>query len=431
MRALLVMTPTRVAILPQESTLVADESGSVFAWRRPPVIYTRGMDPDVSATHVAQIAAGLPLAAEALTLHLVRLPLLEPYETSLGTLDSRLLFLVELEAAGVSGWGEIVAWERPLFSYETVETARHVIRDFLAPALFEAPVTSLAELACRFARYRGHPMARAGIELAFADLVARLRGAPLAALLGGTRNAVGVGVSLGIQPRLELLLDRVERFLALGYRRIKLKIKPGWDVEVAREVRRRHPGILLSADANAAYLLADADRLRELDPLRLLMIEQPLGHDDLIDHASLQRRLETPICLDESVTGLERARQALEIGACRIVNIKVGRVGGYSQALPIHDLCLSRGTPLWCGGMFESGIGRAHNIAMASLPGFTLPGDISASRRYFARDIIQPEVEVDKEGFIAVPQAPGTGFEVDRAFLETRTEASERLRPRS
>jgi O-succinylbenzoate synthase len=387
------------------------------------------MDPVLHAPNVARIAPPAPLALRALTLRLVRLPLLEPFETSLGTMDSRLLFLVELEAAGESGWGEVVAWERPLYSYETVETARHVIRDFLAPALFEGPISGLGELAARFARFRGHPMARAGLELAFADLVARLRREPLAALLGGTRQKVAVGVSLGIQARLPLLLERVERFLALGYRRIKLKIKPGWDVAVVSEVRRRHPEIALSADANAAYVLADADRLRPLDALRLLMIEQPLAHDDLVDHAALQRQLETPLCLDESVTGLERARQALEIGACRIVNMKVGRVGGYSQALAIHELCLARGAPLWCGGMLESGIGRAHNVALASLPGFSLPGDISASRRYFARDIIEPEVEVDAEGMIAVPAAPGTGFEVDRAFLEARTEALERLCP--
>jgi O-succinylbenzoate synthase len=236
-----------------------------------------------------------------------------------------------------------------------------------------------------------------------------------------------VGVILGIQPRVEELFARVDRYLALGYQRIKLKIKPGWDVDVVQEVRRRHDGILLSADANAAYSLADREHLKRLDAARLLMIEQPLGHDDILDHATLQKEMATALCLDESVTGLARARQALDVGACRIVNMKVGRVGGYSQALAIHDLCVSRGVPLWCGGMLESGIGRAHNVALASLPGFTLPGDISASRRYFARDIIAPEVEVASDGTITVPERPGLGFELDVPFLESHSEAVERM----
>jgi len=385
-----------------------------------------------AASSVARIRSPAPIRLDALELRLVRLPLREPFEVSFGRIESRLLFLIRLEAEGMAGWGEVVAWERPLFSYETVETARHAIRDFLAPALFDGQVENIADVADRFAGFRGHPMARAGVEMAYADLVARLRGEPLARLLGGTRVRVGVGVSLGIQGRLESLLTRVEHYLGLGYQRIKVKIKPGWDVDVMGEVRRRHPGVLLSADANAAYTLADREHLKGLDALGLLMIEQPLDHDDILDHATLQKELSTALCLDESITGLGRARQALDIGACRIVNMKVGRVGGYSQALAIHDLCLSRGVPLWCGGMLESGIGRAHNVALASLPGFTLPGDISASRRYFARDIIAPEVEVAADGTIAVPQAPGLGFEVDVPFLESRSEAVERLaRPRS
>jgi o-succinylbenzoate synthase len=383
------------------------------------------------ASSVARIGSPAPVRLDALELRLIRLPLREPFEVSFGRMESRLLFLIRLEAEGTAGWGEVVAWERPLFSYETVETARHAIRDFFAPALFEGRVGSLADVAARFAAFRGHPMARAGIELAYVDLVARLRGEPLARVLGGTRERVAVGVSLGIQPRLDALLTRVDHYLELGYQRIKVKIKPGWDVDVMREVRRRHPGILLSADANAAYTLADREHLKGLDPAALLMIEQPLDHDDILDHATLQRELTTDLCLDESITGLARARQALDIGACRIVNMKVGRVGGYSQALAIHDLCLSRGVPLWCGGMLESGIGRAHNVALASLPGFTLPGDISASRRYFARDIIAPEVEVAPDGTIAVPHGPGLGFEVDIPFLESHGEAVERLaRPR-
>jgi O-succinylbenzoate synthase len=364
----------------------------------------------------------------ALELRLARLPLLEPFEVSFGRMESRLLFLLRLEAGAQAGWGECVAWETPLFSYETVGTARHVIRDYLAPAILGREISGLADLASRLGAFRGHPMAKAGIELAFVDLVARLRGESIARLIGGVRQRVEVGVSLGIQPTVDALDERVSRFLALGYRRIKLKIKPGADVAVAGEIRRRHPGILLSVDANAAYTLSDAEHLQKLDAYDLLMIEQPLAHDDVVDHASLQRKLATAVCLDESITGYERARQALDTGACRIVNMKIGRVGGYSQALRIHALCVERGVPLWCGGMFESGVGRAHNVALASLKGFSLPGDISGSSRYFERDVILPPVEVGPDGTVAVPMAPGLGHEVDLDFLESRTESVERLR---
>jgi O-succinylbenzoate synthase len=273
-------------------------------------------------------------------------------------------------------------------------------------------------------------MARAGLELAFADLAARARGESLSRFLGGTRDRVPVGVSLGIQPNLPALLERVDRYVGLGYRRIKLKIKPGWDLEIVAEVRRRHPEIQLSVDANAAYTLGDRKRLKALDAFGLLMIEQPLDPDDLVDHAALQKELATPICLDESITGLRAARQALDLGSCRIVNMKVGRVGGYTQALAIQRLCVERKVPLWCGGMLESGIGRAHNIALASLPGFDLPGDISASRRYFARDVIVPEVVLNRDGTVDVPRGPGIGFEVDRDFVASRTEGLEKLTKR-
>jgi O-succinylbenzoate synthase len=382
-----------------------------------------------AASNVARVAPPAPLRLDALELRLVRLPLLEPFVVSFGRMESRLLFLLRLEAGGHSGWGECVAWETPLYSYETVGTARHVIRDHLAPTILGTQVKDLAELASRFDAFRGHPMAKAGIELAFVDLVARLRGESIARVIGGVRQKVEVGVSLGIQPAVDALDERVRRFLELGYRRIKLKIKPGADVSVVEEIRRRHPQILLSVDANAAYTLADAGHLRRLDAYDLLMIEQPLAHDDLVDHAKLQQTLTTAICLDESITSHDRARQALETGACRIVNMKIGRVGGYSEALRIHDLCVERGVPLWCGGMLESGIGRAHNVALASLPGFTLPGDISGSRRYFERDVILPPVEVAPDGTVAVPTSAGLGFEVDIPFLESRTESVERLRP--
>jgi o-succinylbenzoate synthase len=387
------------------------------------------MPADAVASTVAAVAPPAPLRLDALELRFVRLSLLEPFEVSFGRMESRLLFLLRLEADGHAGWGECVAGEVPLYSYETVGTARHVIRDHLAPAILGKDVKDLADLASRLRAFRGHPMAKAGIELAFVDLVARLRGEPIARLIGGVRREIEVGVSLGIQATVDALEERVRHFLRLGYRRIKLKIKPGADVAVVGEIRRRHPEVPLSVDANAAYTLADAGLLRQLDAYDLLMIEQPLAHDDLLDHASLQKTLTTAICLDESITSHDRARQALDSGACRIVNMKIGRVGGYSEALPIHDLCVGRGAPVWCGGMLESGIGRAHNVALASLPGFTLPGDISGSRRYFERDVIVPPVEVSAHGTVAVPTSAGLGFDVDTAFLESRTESVERLLP--
>jgi O-succinylbenzoate synthase len=376
------------------------------------------------------LTAPSPVRIEAIEIRLVRLDLTEPFETSFGRVASRLIVLVRLEADGVEGWGEIVAGEQPLYSYETVGTVLHVVREFFAPALLRSPLAGLDDLAARLDAYRGHPMARAGLELAFVDLLARASRRSVSSLLGGTRTRIPAGVSLGIQARLADLLERVDRYVGLGYRRIKLKIKPGWDVDVVEAARLRHPDVPISADANAAYTLADRDHLKRLDRFGLQMIEQPLEHDDLVDHAELQRALETPICLDESIGSVRAARQALDFGSCRIVNMKVGRVGGYSQALPIHDLCVSRGIPVWCGGMLESGIGRAHNIALASLAGFTLPGDISASRRYFARDIITPEVEVDANGTVEVPRGPGLGFEIDRDYLESTTESVERLTAR-
>ena len=361
---------------------------------------------------------------EAVDMRLIRLPLLEPFETSFGKIDSRLIFLVCLHSDGLRGWGEVVAAERPLYSYETVGTAFHVIRDFLGPALLTEPIEGLADLAKRLAPFRGHNMAKAGLELAYMDLLAQSTEQSLSVLIGGTKKQVAVGVSLGIQPTVSQLLDRVERFLSLGYQRIKLKIKPGWDLDVVDEVRRRNPNILLSVDANSAYTLNDSDHLKGLDQYDLLMVEQPLPNDDLVDHAKLQKLISTDICLDESIVGRRQAAAALELESCRIINIKIGRVGGYSEALPIHDLCASKEIPVWCGGMLESGIGRAHNIALASLHGFTLPGDISASSRYFARDIICPEVTVS-DGTVKVPEGTGLGFEVDIEFIEQLTETQE------
>jgi len=359
---------------------------------------------------------------DGVEVRLIRLPLVEPFETSFGKIDSRLIFLLCLEAEGLTGWGEVVAEEEPRYSYETTGTALHVIRDFLAPALIDGPINGLDGLARRLAPFRGHNMAKAGLELAFMDVLAQAQNLSLAALIGGELKRIAVGVSLGIQPTLLQLLERVERYLNLGYQRIKVKIKPGWDLDVVAEVRRLHPEILLSVDANSAYTLNDRDHLKKLDDFNLLMIEQPLQNDDLMDHARLQQSLTTRICLDESITHRRQAKLALELDSCRIINIKVGRVGGYSEALAIHDLCATRQVPVWCGGMLESGVGRAHNIALASLKGFTLPGDISASSRYFERDIISPAVTVAADGTVAVPERPGLGFEVDLDFIKRLTE---------
>jgi len=359
---------------------------------------------------------------DGVEIRLIRLPLIEPFETSFGKVDSRLIFLLCLEANGLTGWGEVVASEEPLYSYETTGTALHVIRDFLAPAIVDAPITDLDDLAKRLSPFRGHNMAKAGIELAFMDLLAQANGKSLSSLIGGELKRVAVGVSLGIQSTVPSLLERVERYLSLGYQRIKLKIKPGWDLDVVAEVRRHYPEILLSVDANSAYTINDRDHLKKLDDFNLLMIEQPLQNDDLMDHARLQELMNTRICLDESITNQRQAKLALELDSCRIINIKVGRVGGYSEALAIHDLCGTRKIPVWCGGMLESGIGRAHNIALASLKGFTLPGDISASSRYFERDVISPAVTVAADGTVSVPDLPGLGFEIDLDFIKRLTE---------
>lgn len=374
------------------------------------------------AAKIADQATPTQIKVDGVEIRMVRLPLIEPFETSFGKIDSRLIFLVCLNAGGLKGWGEVVASEQPLYSYETVGTAFHVIKDFLAPAVLDEPITGLAGLAQKFSRFRGHNMAKAGLELAFMDLLAQMNKQSLSKLIGGKRKQVAVGVSLGIQPTLSQLLKRVDKYLDLGYQRIKLKIKPGWDIHVVFQLRRLYPNILLSVDANSAYTLADMDHLRRLDEFDLLMIEQPLQSDDIVDHAELQQHLKTPLCLDESITGQRQAKAALDLESCRIINIKIGRVGGYSEALAIHDLCAERSIPVWCGGMLESGIGRAHNIALASLHGFTLPGDISASSRYFERDLISPQVTVASDGTVTVPETIGLGFEVDSFFIERQTE---------
>ena len=345
-----------------------------------------------------------------ITLREIHLPLIAPFQTSFGTTTLRRIPLIEADVDGVIGWGECTAGEDPYYSYETVETAWHIIRDFLWPILRGREFSSASEVFEMFLQVRGHNMAKAGVETAIWDAEAKQKNIPLAKLLSGTREEISSGVSIGIQPSIPELLAKVEKELAVGYQRIKIKIKPGNDVEPTRALRERFPRIRLMVDANSAYTLADAPLLKQLDPFFLIMIEQPLGHDDIYSHAALQRQLETPICLDECIHDYEHARAAIEIGACKIINMKLGRVGGHTAARKIHDLCQAKSIPVWCGGMLESGIGRAHNIAMSTLPNFTLPGDVSASRRYWTEDIIEPEVEVTSRGTIKVPAAPGIGY---------------------
>ena len=359
---------------------------------------------------------------EYVILRHLQMELKAPFTTSFGTFQRKELILVEVvDRDGVSGWGESVAFSAPWYSEETVKTNWHMLEDFLVPLALAEPIHHPEELSKRFAAIRQNNMAKAALEGAVWDLYAKRLGVPLSQALGGTKKDIEVGVSIGIQPTVADLLQVMERYVAQGYRRIKVKIKPSWDVDVIREVRRAFPDVPLMADANSAYTLADADRLKALDEFGLLMIEQPLAADDLLDHARLQPLLHTPICLDESIRSYDDARKALDLGSCRIINIKIGRVGGLGEAKRIHDLCAERGAPVWCGGMLEAGVGRAHNIAITTLENFTLPGDTAASSHYWERDIITPEVEV-QDGLIRVPEAPGIGYDVDRRQVERYTQ---------
>lgn len=362
-----------------------------------------------------------------ITLREIHIPLIAPFETSFGSTSLRRILLVEADVDGISGWGECTAGENPYYSYETVETARHIIRDFLWPMLKGREINAASEVFDLLAQVRGHNMAKAAVETAIWDAEAKQKNLPLAKLLGGAREEISSGVSIGIQPSIEVLIAKVEKELAAGYQRVKIKIKPGNDVEPARALRQRFPRLRLMVDANSAYRLEDALLLQQLDQFFLIMIEQPLGYDDLYSHAALQRQLETPICLDECVHDIEHARAAIEIAACKIINMKLGRIGGHTAARRIHDLCQSKSIPVWCGGMLESGIGRAHNIAMSTLPNFTLPGDVSASRRYWSEDIIEPEVEVTPKGTIRVPTAPGIGYAPRLDRIEALTKQREAL----
>ncbi len=336
--------------------------------------------------------------------------LLTPFQTSFGTSTVRRVMLVEVETGGAQGWGEVVAGEDPFYHPETVETAWHIIRDFIWPVVRGREYAAAADVWDSLEHIRGHNMAKAGVESALWDAEAKQMHTPLWRLLGGAREEIPCGVSIGIQATLDDLEAAVAKELAAGYQRIKIKIKPGWDEKPVERLRQKWPLIRLMVDANSAYRAGDLALLKLLERFHLMMIEQPLAWDDLYSHAELQRQLDTPICLDECIHSLEHARAAIEIGACRIINIKMGRVGGHTPARRIHDLCQARSIPVWCGGMLESGIGRAQNIALSTLPNFVLPGDVSASKRYWDTDIIEPEVEVGPQGTIKVSAGPGIGF---------------------
>jgi o-succinylbenzoate synthase len=350
------------------------------------------------------------LKVQKITLREIRMPLVAPFETSFGRLTNRRMLLVEAESDGISGWGESVAGEGPFYAPETVETAWQILRDFVWPIVKGREFSSAAEIWELLAPIRGHNMAKGAIEAALWDSEAKQKGIPLWKLLGGVRQEIPCGVSIGIKETLDELVATVERELAAGYQRIKVKIKPGHDIAPVERLRQQFPRIRLMVDANSAYRLEDWPHLKRLEAYYLMMIEQPLGWDDLYSHAELQRKLDTPICLDECIRTEEHARAAIELGACRIINIKLGRVGGYTTAVRIHDLCRSKQVPVWCGGMLESGIGRAHNIALSTLENFSLPGDVTASRRYWTEDVIEPEVTVTPQGTIRVPDGPGIGY---------------------
>ncbi|HYE66437.1 MAG TPA: o-succinylbenzoate synthase [Pyrinomonadaceae bacterium] len=358
----------------------------------------------------------------------IRLPLVNFFETSFGRTTERRIVLVRvIDRDGAEGWGECTAGEGPFYSEEWTASAWSTLQTYLVPMVIGRAFERASEVFSLMKSVRGNRMAKAALETACWDVEAKRARIPLWQHLGGTRTEIPCGVSIGIQETVEDLLEKIEREVAAGYRRIKIKIKPGWDLRVLEEVRARFPQVPLMGDANSAYTLADAPLFRAMDEFDLMMIEQPLAYDDILDHAQLQRQVRTSICLDESIRSVDDARHAIELGSCRIINVKLGRVGGHAEAQRVELMCRARNIPVWCGGMLESGIGRAHNIAMSTLEGFTLPGDVSASARYWDEDIIEPPVNVTSQGTIIVPYGPGIGYEVKRARIDSLTVKTETL----
>ena len=365
---------------------------------------------------------------EAFTIREIQMPLVHFFETSFGRTTGRRILLVTAHCEGINGWAECVAGENPFYSPEWIETAWPTMIEYFVPALVGRSLAQARESVVHMNSVRGHRMAKAAVENALWDAEAKQKQQPLWKLLGGTRREIACGVSIGIQDSIEQLLDKIAIEVAAGYRRIKVKVKPGWDVSVLERIRSRWPDILLSCDANSAYRLDQVEHLRKFDQFNLLMVEQPLWNDDIYFHGRLQKQLNTKICLDESIRNARDAEAAVDLGACGIINIKVGRVGGFTEAKSIHDVCQSRGIPVWCGGMLESGVGRMHNVALSTLPNFRLPGDVSASKRYWKEDIIDPEVEVSPEGMITVRDEPGTGYNVREDLIEKLTVRKKTIR---
>jgi O-succinylbenzoate synthase len=365
---------------------------------------------------------------ESIELRHIRMVLVSPFVTSMGTEYDEEHIIVRVDGEGLTGWGESVAEGTPFYSYETVQTAWHILRDFLIPSVLGKNPENIGEVLPMYAKVRGHMMAKAGLEAALWDLFAKSKNISLSKALGGVRDRVDVGVSIGIQESESVLIHKVEGYLSEGYKRIKIKIAPGQDIRFVAALRNTFPELLLQVDANSAYTLGDLDMLKKLDDYGLSLIEQPLGYDDIYDHSKLQRELLTPLCLDESIHSLDDTRMAIELGSCRIINIKPGRVGGFTESKAIHDYCAEKNVPVWHGGMLESGIGRAGNVALASLPNFTLPGDISASKRYYLEDIVDPEFLVNPDGTMNVPSGPGIGVEVNMRMLDKVTVKREQFR---
>jgi o-succinylbenzoate synthase len=368
---------------------------------------------------------------DAIHMREINMPLAYPFETSFGLTTGRRILLVEIEAEGLTAWGECVAGEHPYFSDEMIDTAWIITETELVPKLLTAELEGGGSVPDTLKQVRGHRMAKAALENAVWDLEAQMEKVPLAQLLGGTREVIPCGVSIGIQATPEQLMDKIALELEAGYQRIKLKCKPGWDRNIFEMVRKRWPDIMLSCDANSAYRMKDFDHIASWDEFKLLMVEQPLWYDDFYFHSMLQKRIETAICLDESIRNRRDALAAIDMESCRIINIKVGRVGGFSEAIAVHNAAAERGVPVWCGGMLETGIGRAHNIALSSLSNFKLPGDVSASSRYWAEDIIDPEVTVSKKGEIVVPKSVGSGYSILPERIEALTVRRQTLRARA
>ncbi len=365
---------------------------------------------------------------DSVELREVRIPLQTPFETSFGRETLKEALLVIAKKDGLTAYGECVAGTGPWYNEETTVSAKDIIKRFLLPTLFSETIETPSAFIDFAARIRGNNMAVAAVEMALWDLMGKMKGKSIANLLGGQKIEVQVGVSIGIQSSVGKLIETVSEYLRDGYRRIKVKIKPGYDIEPVRAIREAFPDIMLQVDANSAYSFDDREALRKLDEFDLLLIEQPLAHDDIVDHSKLQKLLSTAICLDESIRSIEDARKALEIGACRIINIKAGRMRGLLPSKQLHDLCFQRRIPVWCGGMLETGIGRAFNVALASMPGFTLPGDTSASKRYFRQDIISREFELTKNGTLEVPTGPGIGVEINENILDSYTTGREEIK---